>query len=182
MSPYAQPIRAAEPELIEVPRPSPVNMAAPSLAPALEAAKAAASEAPLHWRDQLQRPLPQDYEAPDARRTPRAGPLSSAATHYEQDLSDEDDWTMDGGRIAVSGPSFGSMIVSTRWVLFSSSVAMACLGFAAGFYVKSKDLTIIRNGLFTNYMWWSVGLAAIGILFLSISVWQIMKRLGGLKD
>jgi GH24 family phage-related lysozyme (muramidase) len=174
-APQAQP--EAQAEIVEVARPAAVNLA---------------TESPLNWREQLQRPLPQDHEPVAAVSAPHlASDLMTArgASHFDEDYGDDEGWTLDGGRVAVSNEdeapehaSLWTMIVSTFWWIIISTIGLGCLGVAAGAYYKSKDLTVIRNGAFGDYMTWSIVMAAIGILCVSISVWLIMRRLGGLKD
>ncbi|HTM81477.1 glycoside hydrolase family protein [Asticcacaulis sp.] len=194
LNPYAKPIpaatmAAAETEaLVEVPRPAPVDFSAPSNAPI------AAEISGLHWRDQLQRPLPQDYQAPQAARPEpeqpflRAGPSSNFQTATYED--DNDTWMTNGDRIALSSEnteeehdSLWQMIVKTLWWIIISAIGLGCLGIATGaWWQATHDQTVIRNGMVDSYTFISIGTAALGILFVSISVWLIMKRLGGLKD
>ena len=194
LNPYAKPIpaatmAAAEVEaLVEVPRPAPVDFSAPSNAPI------AAEIGGLHWRDQLQRPLPQDYQAPQATRPEpeqpflRAGPSSNFQTATYED--DTEAWMTNGDRIALSSEdteeehdSLWQMIVKTLWWIIISAIGLGCLGVATGaWWQATHDQTVIRNGMVDSYTFISIGTAALGILFVSISVWLIMKRLGGLKD
>lgn len=197
LNPYARPIPAAAPviaaateTLVEVPRPAPVDLSAPSNAPI------AAEMAGLHWREQLQRPLPQDYQAPQAtpqRTEPeqpflRAGPSSNFQTTAYED--DSESWMMNGDRIALSAEeadepheTLWQMIMKTLWLITISGIGLGCLGAATGAWWQSThDQTVIRNGMVDTYTFISIGTAALGILFVSISVWLILKRLGGLKD
>ncbi|MGN6424582.1 MAG: glycoside hydrolase family protein [Asticcacaulis sp.] len=180
LNPYARPQMpppapepAAAPDVVKVARPEPVRLT---------------PDSPLNWREQLQRPLPQDHQPVTA---PSAPDLMAArgASHFDEDYGDDEGWTLDGGRVAVSNEdeapehaSLWTMIVSTFWWIIISTIGLGCLGVAAGAYYKSKDLTVIRNGAFGDYMTWSIVMAAIGILCVSISVWLIMRRLGGLRD
>ncbi|CAM3234354.1 lysozyme [Asticcacaulis taihuensis] len=197
LNPYARPIPAAAPviaaateTLVEVPRPAPVDLSAPSNAPI------AAEMAGLHWREQLQRPLPQDYQAPQAtpqRTEPeqpflRAGPSSNFQTAAYED--DSESWMMNGDRIALSAEeadepheTLWQMIMKTLWLITISGIGLGCLGAATGaWWQATHDQTVIRNGMVDTYTFISIGTAALGILFVSISVWLILKRLGGLKD
>jgi GH24 family phage-related lysozyme (muramidase) len=194
LNPYAKPIpaatmAAAEIEaLVEVPRPAPVDFSAPSNAPV------AAEIGGLHWRDQLQRPLPQDYQAPQAARPEpeqpflRAGPSSNFQTATYED--DTEAWMTNSDRIALSSEdteeehdSLWQMIMKTLWLIIISGIGLGCLGAATGaWWQATHDQTVIRNGMVDSYTFISIGTAALGILFVSISVWLIMKRLGGLKD
>ncbi|MGN6363370.1 glycoside hydrolase family protein [Asticcacaulis taihuensis] len=197
LNPYARPIPAAAPviaaateTLVEVPRPAPVDLSAPSNAPI------AAEMAGLHWREQLQRPLPQDYQAPQAtpqRTEPeqpflRAGPSSNFQTTAYED--DSESWMMNGDRIALSAEeadepheTLWQMIMKTLWLITISGIGLGCLGAATGaWWQATHDQTVIRNGMVDTYTFISIGTAALGILFVSISVWLILKRLGGLKD
>lgn len=187
LNPYARPqtpppapeTPAPEPDVVEVARPEPVRLP---------------PDSPLNWREQLQRPLPQDHQPVAAHSTPNlmATPdlmTVRGASHFDEDYGDDEGWTLDGGRVAVSNEdeapehaSLWTMIVSTFWWIIISTIGLGCLGVAAGAYYKSKDLTVIRNGAFGDYMTWSIVMAAIGILCVSISVWLIMRRLGGLRD
>jgi len=195
LNPYAKPIpvvpvTAATETLVEVPRPAPVDLSAPSNAPL------AAETAGLHWRDQLQRPLPQDYQAPQA--TPqmaepeqpflRAGPSSNFQTTTYED--DNEAWMMNGDRIALSAEeteeehdSFWQMFVKTFWWFLISCIGLGCLGVATGaWWQATHDLTVMREAKVGFYTFVSISTAALGILFVSTSVWLILKRLGGLKD
>ena len=194
LNPYAKPIpaatmAAAEIEaLVEVPRPAPVDFSAPSNAPT------AAEIGGLHWRDQLQRPLPQDYQAPQATRPEpeqpflRAGPSSNFQTATYED--DAESWMTNGDRIALSseeieeeGESVWQMLGKTLWLIMISAAGLGALGVATGaWWQATHDQTVIRNGMVDSYTFISIFTAALGILFVSISVWLIMKRLGGLKD
>ncbi len=202
LNPYAKPISVTPPAaqmtrgqaeaeaFVEVPRPVPVDMSAPSNAPI------AAEIGGLHWRDQLQRPLPQDYQAPQAGRPEpepeqpflRAGPSSNFQTATYED--DNESWMVNGDRIALSSEdaeeehdSFWQMFVKTFWWFLISCIGLGCLGVATGaWWQATHDQTVIRNGMVDSYTFISIGTAALGILFVSISVWLIMKRLGGLKD
>ncbi len=193
LNPYARPLPAET--IVEVPRPAPIDLsssAASAVVPVQSTQAASNPEAALNWREQLQRPLPSDYKAPEATAQPEQASLlrASHATRFDE-MYDEDneDWTMDGGRIALSsevmeeeGASWWTMIVSTFWWIFISVLGLASLGVAAAAYYKSKDMTVIRNGFFHDYMMLSVITATVGILLVSVSVWLIMRRLGGLKD
>ncbi len=198
LNPYARPIPAAAvaevvpaaEAVVEVPRPAPVDLSAPSNAPL------AAEIAGLHWRDQLQRPLPQDYEAPQAASKVaepeqpflRAGPSSNFQTAtYEED---NETWMMNGDRIALSAEeteeehdSFWQMFVKTFWWFLISCIGLGCLGVATGaWWQATHDLTVMREAKVGFYTFVSISTAALGILFVSTSVWLILKRLGGLKD
>jgi hypothetical protein len=175
--------------VVEVPRPAPINLSAPSNAPI------AAEVGGLHWRDQLQRPLPQDYQAPTAQAVEaeqpflRAGPSSNfqATETYEDD---DQAWMMNGDRIALSSEehegeekTWWQMIAETMWLIIFSGVGLGCLGFATGaWWQATHDQVVVRAGLVDTYTTVSIIMAAAGILFVSISVWLILKRLGGLKD
>ncbi|MBW8882778.1 MAG: hypothetical protein JF615_15565, partial [Asticcacaulis sp.] len=195
-SPYARPIPRPEltkvepvpaPEIVEVPRPVAVDLSAPSASKIFENPQAAPN-----WREQLQRPLPEGYAAPEVVQPEQQASLvqNGRASRYEQMYEDDNEaWTIDGDRIALSseemheeGASWGKMIISTLWWIFFSAIGLAALGVAAAAYFKSKDPSVLRIGAFDDYMKVSVISAAIGIFFVSVSVWLIMKRLGGLKD
>ncbi|MFT4077306.1 MAG: glycoside hydrolase family protein [Asticcacaulis sp.] len=186
LNPYARPIPAATlaaaETVVEVARPAAVDLSA---------------EAPnLNWREQLQRPLPQDYQAPEAAAEAaepeqpflRAGPSSNFQTAAYED--DTETWMMNGDRIAVSAEegeeeheTLWQMFIKTLWWIIISAIGLGCLGVATGaWWQATHDQTVIRNGMVDSYTFISIGTAALGILFVSISVWLIMKRLGGLKD
>ena len=195
LNPYARPIPQAAESLVEVPRPAPVDMSAPSMAPQVQQAQNQEKAENLHWREQLQRPLPPGYQSSEPARPTvapvQAAPASARNGRFEQAqaLSD-DDWTMDGDRIALSSEemeeeavSWWKMIMSTTWWILISAVGLGCLGGATALYFKAtKDETIIRNGLTGNYELFSLIAATAGIFFVCVSVWLIMKRLGGLKE
>jgi len=197
LNPYARPVPVEAPvatapadTVVEVPRPASVDLSAPSNAPL------AAEVGGLHWRDQLQRPLPQDYQAPQSARAEaepeqpflRAGPSSNFQTATYED--DSDAWMMNGDRIALSaeeadeeGDSVWQMLGKTLWLIMISAAGLGALGVAAGFWWQANnDTAVIRSGFVQTYTGLSIGTAALGILCVSISVWLIMKRLGGLKD
>jgi GH24 family phage-related lysozyme (muramidase)/uncharacterized protein YjbI with pentapeptide repeats len=193
LNPYAKSVSTPETAVetvVEVPRPAPINLSAPSNAPI------AAEVGGLHWRDQLQRPLPQDYQTPASPVAAepeqpflRAGPSSNfqATETYEDD---DQAWMMNGDRIALSSEehegeekTWWQMIVETMWLIIFSSVGLGCLGFATGaWWQATHDQAVNRAGLVDTYTTVSIIMAAAGILFVSISVWLILKRLGGLKD
>ena len=191
LNPYARPIQKTEgPKeaprdvLVEVPRPAPVNPAAPSNAPFAGAQPEAPAQAP-HWREQLNRPLPENRpEAPEQTR------FMQASTAPAQDAFADDEWTFDGDRVALSAEeaeeehaSWWRMIVSTAWWILFSCFGLGLLGFAAAAYWRSAyDQAVLREGHQTDLMMLSVVMAAAGIFFVCVSVWLILKRLGGLKD
>jgi GH24 family phage-related lysozyme (muramidase) len=192
LNPYAKPIpAAAEAGAVEVPRPAPVDLSAH--ANSADAPRAAENGA-LHWRDQLQRPLPQDYQAPPAARPEpeqpflRAGPSSNFQTAAYED--DNEAWMMNGDRIALSTEeaeeehdSFWQMFIKTFWWFLISCIGLGCLGVAAGaWWQATHDLTVMREAKVGFYTFVSISTAALGILFVSTSVWLILKRLGGLRD
>ena len=197
LNPYARPIQKAETPkaepapvrdvLVEVPRPAAVNPSAPSIAPFVNAQPEAPAQAP-HWREQLNRPLPDVRPAqPEQSGFMRAQPAAAA----EATVFNDDDWTFDGDRVALSNeddeeddhPSVWRMFVSTAWWFICSCFGLVLLGVAAALYWRGAfDPAAIRNGNQTDLMWSSVALAAAGIFFVCVSVWLILKRLGGLKD
>ena len=188
LNPYARPIQKTETAhdvLVEVPRPAPVNPTAPSQAPFANAAPEAASQVP-HWREQLNRPLPGDRPAAPEQTT-----FMQAAAAPAADGFSDDEWTFDGDRVALSNeddeeddhPSVWRMFVSTAWWFICSCFGLVLLGVAAALYWRGAfDQTVLRNGNQTDLMWYSVVMAAAGIFFVCVSVWLILKRLGGLKD
>ncbi|HVZ29103.1 MAG TPA: glycoside hydrolase family protein [Asticcacaulis sp.] len=183
LNPYARPIPQAD--LVEVPRPSAVDLsAAPQTAFAPNPAPQQ-PDAPLNWREQLQRPLPQDYQTQQSE-APAASLRSAQTAMYDDDA---DDWHPDSGRIALSAEEMEQetvgvwqMITSTVWWILISAVGLACFGVAAASYFKAHQESVARAGIASVYTWVSIGTAAAGILLVCISVWLIMKRLGGLKD
>ncbi len=200
MNPYASPlpqtaVREATDEVIEVPRPQPIVTEAVA-AEAIERVSAPAGEG-LHWRERLQRPLPDDHQpaAPDVSRPPErpTGPLSRAAFAGDYDDARADAhggeaWIHDG-RIAMSSEegevhhvSWIGMFLSTIWWILLSIVGIISLGVAAGAYYKSKDLSVIRDGLQPDLEAVSIVTAVIGLVLVSLSMWLMMRRLGGLKE
>ena len=184
VTPQAPPDEAARPALVEVPRPQPVDLA---VNPA--SAETAAAQ-PLHWREQLQRPLPENYRNGEGVAAQASLLQTPPASHYESLYQDDNEaWTMDGGRIAVASSdehghehvSWLRMLLDTVWMLIISFLGLGCLGVAAAAYIKSHDPAVIRNGFLNDYVSLSLVMAICGVLFVSISVWLIMKRLGGLK-
>ncbi len=199
MNPYASPlprtaVREATDEVVEVPRPQPVGepirteTVAPVSGPAGEG---------LHWRERLQRPLPDDHQpvAPDVSAPERQAsllPKAAFAGPYDDASNDVhgggEAWLHDG-RIAMSSDdeevhhvSWVGMFLSTIWWILLSIVGIISLGVAAGAYYKSKDLSVIRNGLQPDYAAASIVTAVIGFVVVSISMWLMMRRLGGLKE
>ncbi len=199
MNPYASPLpetatREATETVVEVPRPQPV--AEPVRSPVVEPVSSR-SEDGLHWRDRLQRPLPADHQpaAPDFSTPERqASLLPKAAYAGEYDDAQNDvhgggeAWLHDG-RIAMSSEdgevhhvSWVGMFLSTIWWILLSIVGIISLGVAAGAYYKSKDLSVIRDGLQPDLAAVSIVTAVIGFVLVSISMWLMMRRLGGLKE
>ncbi len=196
LNPYARPIPGARtvPEaIVEVPRPTSVDMSAPSNAPFVAAqatetsstqTKPAERQPEPHWREQLNRPLPGSYTAPEPVR-PEAAPARA-----EMFGGGEGDWSLDGDRIALSAEeteedsvSWWQMIVSTGWWILISVFGLICIGAAAAFYFRAtQDPVVLRSGMQSGLTTVSIICAAAGIFFVVVSVWLIMKRLGGLKD
>ncbi|ESQ76583.1 glycoside hydrolase family protein [Asticcacaulis sp. AC402] len=212
LNPYAKPIGArVEPQpaavadVVEVPRPKAVDLASAPV-PDLFAKPVLVKPEPLkveplkpepvkpeigrpaqsaHWREQLQRPLPEGYRGSDTVQPEQQGSLLSAATYED----DNNAWTLDGDRIALSseemheeGASWGKMIARTMWWIFISVIGLACLGVGAAAWFKYQDPSVARLGMTEDFRNLSIISAALGIFFVSVSVWLIMKRLGGLKD
>ena len=191
LNPYgrnsAEPV---QPAVVEVPRPRAVDMSSDTPAQPVQAPPSTVAQ-PVHWREQLQRPLPPGYQTPEGDTlAPAATTTAAPASHFESLYNDDnEEWTMDGGRIAVAADeshheptSWWRMVLDTMWMLVISALGLACLGVASAAYFKSHDPTVIRNGFLTDYTSLSLIMAVVGVLFVSIAVWLIMKRLGGLKD
>ncbi len=199
MNPYASPLpetatREATETVVEVPRPQPV--AEPVRSQVVEPVSGRAEDG-LHWRDRLQRPLPTDHQpaTPDFSTPERqASLLPKAAYAGEYDDAQNDvhgggeAWLHDG-RIAMSSEdgevhhvSWVGMFLSTIWWILLSIVGIISLGVAAGAYYKSKDLSVIRDGLQPDLAAVSIVTAVIGFVLVSISMWLMMRRLGGLKE
>lgn len=212
MNPYASPlpkaaVREASENVVEVPRPEAVVL--PAEAPVAAAPFVAEPAEPegLHWRERLQRPLPADHQstAPDfvaperqagfqstssapAMSAPTLSANAAYAGDYDTGHATGEDWLQDG-RIAMSNEemeehtvSWWRMLVSTFWWIMLSLVGIISLGFAAGAYYKSRDLSVIRNGLQQDMEAASIVTAVIGFVLVSTSMWLMMRRLGGLKD
>ncbi|MEI9904964.1 MAG: hypothetical protein WDN06_14115 [Asticcacaulis sp.] len=132
----------------------------------------------------MQRPLPDNYQAADGQPE-QASLIDQPTTHFESLYTgDNEEWTMDGGRIAVAADeshheptSWWRMMLDTFWMIFISIIGLGCLGVAAAAFTKSHDPVVIRNGFLSDYTHLSLVFAVFGILFVSISVWLIMKRL-----
>ena len=205
LNPYASPlpqaaVREATETVVEVPRPEPVVLApvaAPVLAEPLraESLQAEPDSAPegLHWRERLQRPLPADHQptAPDFAAPERQAsllPKAAYAGEYDDTHAAGEDWLHDG-RIAMSNEemeehtvSWWRMLLSTFWWIMLSLIGIISLGVAAGAYYKSRDLSVIRNGLQQDMEAVSIVTAVIGFVLVSTSMWLMMRRLGGLKE
>ena len=196
LNPYARPIPGARtvPEaIVEVPRPTSVDMSAPSNAPFVAAqatetpstqTKPAERQPEPHWREQLNRPLPGSYTSPEPVR-PEAAPARA-----EMFGGGEGDWSLDGERIALSAEeteeesvSWWQMIVSTGWWILISVFGLICIGAAAALHFRAtQDPIVLRSGFQDGFTTVSIICAAAGIFFVVVSVWLIMKRLGGLKN
>lgn len=188
LNPYARPIPKDD-AVVEVPRPKPVDLSA---APQVEATPQSDS---LNWREQLQRPLPPGYQTsqsipvqPAPVQAPQAAVVDAS---FEDSFGHDGDWTNGDGRVALTvdeaneeGASWWKMIRSTFWWILFSAMGLGCLGFAAATYYRARfDPNVARIlGSEANLTMISVLSAAGGILFVCVSVWLIMKRLGGLKD
>ena len=188
LNPYARPIPRND-AVVEVPRPKAVDLSAPS------EAEAAPKAETLNWREQLQRPLPPGYQA--AQSTPvqpapvQAPQAAVVDASFEDAFGHDGDWTNGDGRVALTvddaneeGASWWKMIRSTFWWILFSAMGLGCLGFAAATYYRARyDPNVARIlGSEANLTMISILSAAGGILFVCVSVWLIMKRLGGLKD
>jgi hypothetical protein len=141
--------------------------------------------------------LPADHQpaAPDVSAPERQASLLPKAA-YAGDYDDAQNdvhgggeaWLHDG-RIAMSNEdgdvhhvSWVGMFLSTIWWILLSIVGIISLGVAAGAYYKSKDLSVIRDGLQPDLAAVSIVTAVIGFVLVSISMWLMMRRLGGLKE
>ena len=187
LNPYGRNAPAAEPEaapdVVEVPRPQAIDLSA---TPAFQPQAQLQPAQPVHWREQLQRPLPENYQNQDDAQ---ANLIGQTPSHYESLYNDDnEEWTIDGGRVAVASDethhepvSWWRMVLDTVWMLIISVIGLGCLGVAAAAYTKSHDPMVIRNGFFNDYTSLSLIMAVLGVLFVSISVYLIMKRLGGLR-
>ncbi len=195
MNPYASPlpqaaVREATESVVEVLRPQAVAEPIARESAAFEpgAFESAAGETGLHWRERLQRPLPTDPQpvvAPEVQATPLAA--AAYAGGYDDSPEGGEAWMHDG-RIAMSAAemeehsvSWWRMFVSTIWWILLSIVGIISLGVAAGAYYKSKDLSVIRNGLQQDLAAVSIITAVIGFVLVSTSMWLMMRRLGGLN-
>jgi hypothetical protein len=189
LNPYARPIPKDE-TVVEVPRPKAVDLsAAPQAAAPVEAPKTDS----LNWREQLQRPLPPGYQASQASQAApaQAAPAAAIDATFEDAFGNDGDWTNGDGRVALTvdevsedGTSWWKMIRSTFWWILFSAMGLGCLGFAAATYYRARyDPNVARIlGSEASLTMVSILSAAGGILFVCVSVWLIMKRLGGLKD
>lgn len=191
LNPYARPILKDD-AVVEVPRPKAVDLSGAAPAPAAQVTPAGDS---LNWREQLQRPLPPGYQTsqPTPAQPAPVQPVQAAqyADAFEDTFGTDSDWTNGDGRVALTvdeagddGASWWKMIRSTFWWILFSALGLACLGFAAATYYRARfDPNVARMlGGEADLTLISILSAAGGILFVCISVWLIMKRLGGLKD
>lgn len=150
-----------------------------------------------HWRDQLQRPLPgqavpqtQVTEVPAPERTSlMVDYVPSLSEETDPVFDDDDDWTTEDGRVALSaedarddGQSVWKMFTSTLLWIISSVVGLAALGGATASYYQSRSDVNIGQGQSEQFTVISSVLAVIGIICVCVSVYLILKRLGGLKD
>ncbi len=199
LNPYARPIPAAT-DVVEVPRPAPINPNAPSQQPQVQPSSQFGAATDLNWREQLQRPLPPDYQTPaqSPSNTQTTGDSPSQgtfrlATAAQVDTAFDDDneaWMMNGDRIALAAhdidhdqPGWWQNFLSTMTWFVLSALGMGFLGVATGaWWQANHDQAVIRSGHVDVYTWVSVVCASLGLLFVFIAVWLIMRRLGGLKD
>lgn len=150
-----------------------------------------------HWRDQLQRPVsdqtapaPQVTEVPAPERTSlMVDYVPSLSEETDPVFDDDDDWTTEDGRVALSaedarddGQSVWKMFTSTLLWIISSVVGLAALGGATASYYQSQSDVNIGQGQSEQFTVISSVLAVIGIICVCVSVYLILKRLGGLKD
>ncbi|MGZ3297877.1 MAG: hypothetical protein ACXU8O_02585, partial [Asticcacaulis sp.] len=166
-------LRPAE-AVVEVPRPAPVTLA----------------DDGLHWRDRLQRPLPETRpEAQDdlAAHVEPVQPNLLANSARDEGAADHE-WLHDG-RVAMSldemhhdSVGWWKMLTSTLWLICLGIVGILFLGVAAGAYYKTQDLTVIRNNMQQDLEIVSIVTAVIGIVVVSTSMWLMIRRLGGLKE
>jgi GH24 family phage-related lysozyme (muramidase) len=196
LNPYASPlprtaVREASENVVEVPRPQPIALDAAQAQPA-----PARADDGLHWRERLQRPLPADHQPDLAAPERPAGPQRKAAStgeyagaHAQDDAHGHGEAWLHDGRIAMSNTDeevqpvgWLNMFLSTIWWILLSIVGIVSLGVAAGAYYKSKDLSVIRNGLQPDLALVSIITAVIGFVLVSTSMWLMMRRLGGLKE
>lgn len=181
--PEPEPEPQPEPELEPEPEPEPqtriVEVPVPQAAPAEG----------LHWREQLQRPVPvvEAVEVPPPHRT---RPTAYAhAVEVEPAFDEEDDWTVSEDPLvlppvetAEEGASLWTMVKST-WLWFIISViGLAALGGATASYQQSRSDVIIGQGVADQFTLMSIVLTVTGIVCVCVSVYLILKRLGGLKD
>ncbi|MEM9964180.1 MAG: glycoside hydrolase family protein [Asticcacaulis sp.] len=150
-----------------------------------------------HWRDQLQRPVsdqtapaPQVTEVPAPERTSlMVDYVPSLSEETDPVFDDDEDWTTEDGRVALSadearddGQSVWKMFTSTLLWIISSVVGLAALGGATASYYQSRSDVNIGQGQSEQFTVISSVLAVIGIICVCVSVYLILKRLGGLKD
>ncbi|GGZ43059.1 glycoside hydrolase family protein [Asticcacaulis endophyticus] len=172
----------------------PVLIAQPPVSPAVAAASASPG---LHWREQLNRPVAASAEASSAAMAPvtvvetfEEVPAPVYRTHEvtEEAAVDDDEWLSDGGRISMSvdadvdsDKSIWKMFASTLVWIGTSVVGLAAIGGATAAYYKSTSDVELRDGT-TDFNSLSIILAVAGMFMVCISVYLILKRLGGLKD
>ena len=197
LNPYAQPLPKESVRdnpiapIAEAPPMAPIMPAAVTPA-AFEPVRDAAPDQGLHWRDRLQRPLPEGNAAPAApafaRDDDQPQRQSNLRPAFMADDETDDAWMHDG-RVAMSVEemeantvSWWKMLTSTLWGICLSIVGIVSLGVAAGAYYKSKDLSVIRNGLQQDWGVLSIISAVIGCVIVGISMWLMMRRLGGLEE
>ncbi|MDC7675618.1 lysozyme [Asticcacaulis machinosus] len=171
----------------------PVLIAQPPVSPVVSpVAPAAAASAGLHWREQLNRPVVASAEAAPVTvvETFEEVPAPVYRTHEvaEEAASDDDEWLSDGGRIAMSVDADGEgeksiwkMFASTLQWIGTSVLGLAAIGGATAAYYKSTSDVELRDGT-TDFNSLSIILAIAGMVLVCISVYLILKRLGGLKD
>jgi len=194
LNPYASPlpktaVRDAGEVVVEVPRPQPVIEPVHAAGVGVNSAR---GDDGLNWRERLQRPLPAGHQAPEPDFAMPERHAGAPPRTVHADAPDEahggEDWLHDG-RIAMSAEemeahsvSWWRMFVSTIWWILLSIVGIISLGVAAGAYYKSKDLSVVRNGLQPDLAAVSIVTAVIGFVLVSTSMWLMMRRLGGLKE
>ncbi|OYW98365.1 MAG: cell division protein FtsZ, partial [Caulobacter vibrioides] len=151
--------------------------------------------------DEAAKRLPAAQPAATSVRQPIAAPVEEAPAApmaelqiedmldtVSEDAADDDDWISDSGRIALSvdeaeggDKSIWKMFASTLQWIGTSVLGLAAIGGATAAYYKSTSDVELRDGT-TDFNSLSIILAVAGMFLVCISVYLILKRLGGLKD
>ena len=185
-SAMAAPATFTSPDVVEVPRPRAVAPQAvpyrtPEVASDMAPRPTSSDEPGLSWREKYQRPLPENHASPQiAAASAYASP--NIAMEEEGDWSQQERVSMHTEVEHHEHPSLWEMFGSTYvWIILSVLGFAALGGASASLYTMSQP-SADRMGNIENFSNFTIGLAVIGLVLMSLSIYMILKRLSGLKD